>query len=86
MQERVTSDWEDYLERMSRNGEWVDENVVAACACYLKEKIRVISGNLNAAPESSVYVYHGHGEPQKKPLQLGHIFDYHYESLKPRGT
>jgi len=66
---------EEYVRRMSRDGEWGDHvMVIAAARCY-KVAVRVISSVFENAEDLGI-VYQG-------MLNIGHLSELHYVSLVP---
>lgn len=70
-------DLNEYLEKMSKDGEWGDHIVLLAMARALGQKIRVVTSSLDQYELDDVL--QGQSE-----LLLGLINEHHYVSLEPK--
>nr|XP_022299650.1 glutamic acid-rich protein-like isoform X45 [Crassostrea virginica] len=75
-------DLSEYLERMSKQGEWADHVIVMCMALFLQRDILVITSSPSAHPDNNLLWIHG-GRGQSNPLLLGHVWENHYQSLRP---
>ena len=72
--------WEEYLEKMKRDGTWGDQLIIEAAARYLNCAVHIISSH----PEiPDVYIKPESTTCDVDELLLGHIHEYHYVSLEP---
>ena len=63
-------------------GEWADHVMVLAMAAYLKTEILVITSSPDAKLDNSM-IWISSGNSSNDIFILGHIFENHYQSLKP---
>ena len=79
----VTSDWNEYLKRMSEceNPEWADGVIVMAMAHMLKRDILVVTSSPQGTDESAIQWIPGVENFKGTPIRLGHVWELHYESL-----
>jgi len=74
--------WADYLKKMAADGTWADHVILHAAANCFKTSIHVISSlsdhrhDITISPERAVDC--------SGRLVLGHIFEHHYVSLRPK--
>ena len=73
--------WADYLKNMAADGTWADHVILHAAANCFKTSIHVISSlsdrhDVTISPEGAVDC--------SGRLVLGHIFEHHYVSLRPK--
>ena len=74
--------WEDYLSRMSKDGQWADEVIIRVTAMFFGKDIRVI-------PESTPYFIYGSMDGQKSvdpPMAMVHMNSNHFQSVHRRRT
>ena len=74
--------WEDYLSRMSKDGQWADEVIIRVTAMFFGKDIRVI-------PESTPYFIYGSMDGQKSvdpPMAMVHMSGKHFQSVHRRRT
>ena len=89
LEDTVLGNWEQYLDKLKNPNQWIDEQVVMACAYYLGETIQVITSFPSVSPQRSLIMYpesEGNGTLMRTQLYVGHVYESHYESLKPIGT
>ncbi|CAC5397909.1 unnamed protein product [Mytilus coruscus] len=75
----VDVDWNGYLERMERDGEWGDNTVLVAAACLFRIPILILSSLPNSQPIRII----PRDVALEQTLYLGHIAEFHYLSLIP---
>ncbi|CAC5386235.1 unnamed protein product [Mytilus coruscus] len=75
----VDVDWNGYLERMERDGEWGDNTVLVAAACLFCIQILILSSLPNSQPIRII----PRDVALEQTLYLGHIAEFHYLSLVP---
>ena len=88
MEDTVQGSWEQFLDELKNPNQWIDEQVVMACAYYLDEAIQVITSFPSECPQQSSRIYPQIEENEilsRRPLYVGHVYELHYESLKPIG-
>ena len=71
--------WEEYLEKMARDGTWGDQLIIEAAARYLNCVVHIISSH---AEIPDVYIKPESTTCDVDELLLGHIHEYHYVSLE----
>ena len=76
----VDSEWSNYIEKMGKNGEWVDGGVIVLALS------RALNMNIVVIPSSGELVIFRRSDSGVPTLYLGHQVDYHYQSLVPFGT
>jgi hypothetical protein len=69
--------WQDYLDNMSRTGQWCDEKMLFAASQYLKRDIIVIS-SASTTPRSFPCRIQAPGDP----VVVGHYHERHYVGTK----
>lgn len=74
-------DLDSYLDKMSRRGEWADHVIVIAMAAYLQTEILVITSSTNEFDGNMIWI--SGGNANQDVVLLGHIFETHYQSLRP---
>ncbi|CAH3024571.1 unnamed protein product [Porites evermanni] len=70
--------WEEYLEKMARDGTWGDHLILQAAARHFNCVIHIISSH----PEFDVKIEPDSTTCDVAELLLGHIYEYHYVSLE----
>ncbi|KAK3105620.1 hypothetical protein FSP39_002017 [Pinctada imbricata] len=73
-------EWEEYLTRMSREGQWGDHLILKALSKVTERDIKVLSGNEN---RGFTDIKCGTDQSDIEPLVLGHVGELHYVSLRP---
>jgi hypothetical protein len=73
---------DSYLQKMSQQGEWADHIIVMSMAAYLHRDIIVITSSPNTNPDDNI-LWISSGNAEGDPLCLGHIWENHYQSLRP---
>lgn len=73
---------DQYLDRMSQPGEWADHVIVMYMAAFLQRDILVITSSPNTDPDDNI-LWITSGKGKNDPLLLGHIWENHYQSLRP---
>ena len=70
---------------MSQQGEWADHVIVMYTAAYLQRDILIITSSPNTDPDDNILWITGEKFQKEKhdPLLLGHIWENHYQSLRP---
>lgn len=71
-----------YLQKMLQQGEWADHIIVMCMAAYLQRDIIVITSRPNTNPDDNI-IWISSGNAAGDPLCLGHIWENHYQSLRP---
>lgn len=71
-----------YLQKMLQQGEWADHTIVMCMAAYLQRDIIVITRSPNTNPDDNI-LWISSGNAAGDPLCLGHIWENHYQSLRP---
>ncbi|KAL5019887.1 hypothetical protein ScPMuIL_002779 [Solemya velum] len=78
-----TETWDNYLNRMSQDGQWGDHMIMRAIAEITSRTIQVISAE---AGRDWTVIDPKSGEQNKKPaIYLGHVGEFHYVSLRVFG-
>ena len=79
----VTSDWNEYLQRMSdcENPEWADNVIVSAMARMLQTDILVVTSSPQGTDNEVTCRIEGVENFKGTPIRLGHVWELHYESL-----
>ena len=77
----IQSDWNTYLESMSRDGEWADHVVIVAMAHMLKRDILVVTSSPEGAGDKAMQWIVGDANFKGTPIRLGHVWELHYVSL-----
>ncbi|XP_063411137.1 uncharacterized protein LOC134694073 [Mytilus trossulus] len=70
-----------YLTRMSKKGEWADHVVVLGMSAVLKCNIIIITSSPNTHPDDNIIWINCNNA--SADLLLGHIWENHYQSLRP---
>lgn len=78
----VEGDLGEYLDRMSNDGEWADHVMVVYMAEVLKRDIIIVTSSPNADPDKNILCITS-GTEGEDPILLGHVWEYHYQSLMP---
>ena len=78
--------WEQYWQRMMRDGEWADHGFIQATSWYLYTDIHLIP--TTATPEQPLFTIRGNYNSETQPcpgppLLLGYINGLHYQSVLP---
>lgn len=81
----VEGNFDDYLDNMSRDGEWGDHVIVVGLSQMLHRNIAIITSSPETVQEDSMTLVMGDISYKSKPLLLGHYWENHYQSLKPIG-
>ncbi|XP_052059993.1 uncharacterized protein LOC127700513 isoform X4 [Mytilus californianus] len=76
--------WEEYLKRISRDGEWGDQIILRGLAEVVNREISIITtiGDLHNQTSITPKVA---DKDKVKTIYLGHVNDQHYYSLRPKG-
>ena len=77
----IQSDWNTYLESMSRDGEWADHVVLVAMAHMLRRDILVLTSSPEGTGDKVVQWIVGDVNFKGTPIRLGHVWEQHYLSL-----
>ena len=77
----IQSDWNTYLQSMSKDGEWADAIVVSAMARMLKRDILVVTSSPDGRDDQANQWIVGEANFQGTPIKLGHVWELHYKSL-----
>ena len=77
----VQSDWNTYLDSMSRDGEWADAVVLFAMAHMLKREILVVTSSPEGTDDKAIQWIVGDVNFKGTPIRLGHVWELHYISL-----
>ncbi|XP_072047907.1 uncharacterized protein [Amphiura filiformis] len=75
------TDWNGYCDTMSKDGEWADHVVIVATAHMLQKDLIIVTSSPQSKGNAVCKIRCGvesHGEP----LRLGHVWEWHYQSLK----
>ena len=77
---------EEYLQRMSRAGEWADHVVVQATAQILQRDIMIVTSSADSDPDNCICWVRGQpSDGGSDPILLGHVHENHYVALRPKG-
>ncbi|CAC5372458.1 unnamed protein product [Mytilus coruscus] len=71
-----------YLRRMSKKREWADHVVVLGMSAVLKCNIIIITSSPNTHPDDNI-IWINCGNASADLILLGHIWENHYQSLRP---
>ncbi|XP_052090922.1 nuclear GTPase SLIP-GC-like isoform X2 [Mytilus californianus] len=83
----LEGDFMEYCESMSKNMEWADHVIVVTMARMLEQNIIIVTSSPETDKDDSlVWVDGGEGCNEKLPLLVGHYWEYHYQSLQPKGA
>ncbi|CAG2203809.1 unnamed protein product [Mytilus edulis] len=74
--------WEEFLRRMSKDGEWGDQIVLRGLAEVIDREICIISTFGDSHNQTTITPQ---GASKVKKIYLGHVNDQHYYSLRPKG-
>lgn len=77
--------FDEYLDNMSRDGEWGDHVIILGLSLMLHRNIVIITSSPETVQENSMTTVIGDNSYTNKPLLLGHYWENHYQSLKPNG-
>ena len=69
--------WAEYLRKMAQD-EWGDHIILSAAANWIECNIHVIS----SVPSNNVTISPFHPSSDAKVLELGHVVELHYVSLR----
>lgn len=72
--------WTEYLNKLSRPGEWGDHIAVYALSKMLQRTIRIVS----SADTQNYDLVLDNDYDKPEPLLVGHVSEVHYHSLEPR--
>ncbi|KAJ8316027.1 hypothetical protein KUTeg_006041 [Tegillarca granosa] len=75
--------WDEYLERMKKDGEWGDQIMLRGVAEVTGRKICIISAIGDSHNQITIEPSKAEADQSEK-IFLGHIDDYHYVSLRPK--
>lgn len=67
---------------MSKKGEWADHVVVLGMSAVLKCNIIIITSSPNTHPDDNI-IWINCNNASADLLLLGHIWENHYQSLRP---
>lgn len=67
---------------MSKKGEWADHVVVLGMSAVLKCNIIIITSSPNTYPDDNI-IWINCNNSSADLLLLGHIWENHYQSLRP---
>ncbi|KAK3607771.1 hypothetical protein CHS0354_040675 [Potamilus streckersoni] len=73
----------DYCERMARDGEWADHVVVVGMARMLQMDIMIVTSAPSSGPENIIAWVVSQTNFNGQPILLGHIYESHFKSLQP---
>ncbi|CAC5387844.1 unnamed protein product [Mytilus coruscus] len=76
--------WEEYLKRISRDGEWGDQIILRGLAEVVNREISIITTIGDLHNQTSIKPQ-GADKDKVKTIYLGHVNDQHYYSLRPKG-
>ena len=76
----ASTEWEDYLRKLSRTGAWADEVAIRATAMVFDRPIYVISSLESENSDKSIDALSDEGN-QLPPFLVGHLAEHHYWSL-----
>ncbi|XP_052287021.1 uncharacterized protein LOC127882430 [Dreissena polymorpha] len=77
----MTENWDSYLQRMIKEGEWGDHVILRAVANITGRKIKILS--VNGKTSSWTSVEPSSKQPEQIPaILLGHVGESHYTSLR----
>ncbi|XP_072049762.1 uncharacterized protein [Amphiura filiformis] len=78
----IQPDWKTYCTSMARDGEWADHIVVTATAHLLQRDILIVTSSPQGADNDDPSIrISGSTDGSKQPLLLGHVWEFHYQSL-----
>ena len=77
----IKPDWNDYLEEMSKDGEWADALFLVATAHMLKRDILVVTSSPQGIGDADCHWIVGDIDFSGIPIRLGHVWELHYRSL-----
>ena len=77
----IQSDWNTYLDSISRDGEWADAVVLVAMAHMLRRDILVVTSSPEGTGDKAIKWIVGDSNFKGTPIRLGHVWEQHYISL-----
>ncbi|XP_072023153.1 uncharacterized protein [Amphiura filiformis] len=78
----IQPDWTTYCTSMARDGEWADHIVVTATAHLLQRDILIVTSSPQGADNDDPSIRISCStDGSKQPLLLGHVWEFHYQSL-----
>ncbi|XP_063439247.1 uncharacterized protein LOC134720718 [Mytilus trossulus] len=77
--------WEEYLKRISRDGEWGDQIILRGLAEVVNREISIITTIGDLHNQTTITPQSADKDEKIKKICLGHVNDQHYYSLRPKG-
>ncbi|VDI77204.1 Hypothetical predicted protein, partial [Mytilus galloprovincialis] len=77
--------WEEYLKRISRDGEWGDQIILRGLAEVVNREISIITTIGDFHNQTTITPQGADKDKKVKTICLGHVNDQHYYSLRPKG-
>lgn len=76
---------EDYTKQISQDAVWADHVALLAMAKMLERDILIVTSSPDGGPDDTITWITGKSDFKGDPILLGHLWENHYESLKPKG-